>query len=214
VAPDNGAGARPVIRAVILDFGGVIAFHPDEPRWRRMAEAAALPLPAFLESFWAPRLEYDAGRLEPAAYWRAVIGEGFRPDSLDVLVRREIELWDSFDSHVLSWTDELRAAGVRTGILSNLPRVLGEALRATPGFLEHFDHVTFSYELRSVKPEPLIYQHAVQGLGVRPEESLFLDDKMLNVEGARAAGLVAELYSTWEEFVRRDMARSYALPRG
>ena len=47
---------------------------------------------------------------------------------------------------------------IRTGILSNLPRPLGERLREADGFLEHFDHVTFSYELALVKPQREIYE--------------------------------------------------------
>jgi putative hydrolase of the HAD superfamily len=88
---------------------------------------------------------------------------------------------------------------------------LGEELRATPGFLDPFDHVTFSYEIGSVKPEPAIYQDAVAGLGLKPGEILFLDDRTENVEGARAAGLLAEVFSTWEEFLEQTLVR-YDLP--
>jgi len=85
-------------------------------------------------------------------------------------------------------------------LLSNLPRVLGEELRATPGFLEHFDHVTFSYELRIVKPAAAIYHHALEGLQVAPAEALFIDDKQVNVDGALAVGVRARLFTRWEEF--------------
>ena len=127
------------------------------------------------------------------------------------MIRREIDFWSHFDTRVLNWTQDLRRAGLRTSILSNLPRTLGESLRAEPGFLDHFDQVTFSYELGVIKPEPEIYRHAIQGLGVEPTEALFLDDRPENVEGARAAGLHAEIFTTWEEFLDRDRAR-YGLP--
>ena len=57
----------------------------------------------------------------------------------------------------------------------------------------------------------LIYENAIRGLGVASEEALFLDDRQENVEGARAAGLHAELYVTWEDFVQETPAR-YGLP--
>jgi putative hydrolase of the HAD superfamily len=195
------------IRAVILDFGGVICFHPDQARWDRAAAAAGMPVPEFYDAMWAHRLEYDAGRLEPEEYWRAVMGARFKPEMLPLLVRREIELWDNYDQRVLDWTRRLRGAGYRTAILSNLPRVLGEALRATPGFLDPFDHVTFSYELKSVKPEPEIYLDAIRGVGVPAAEALFVDDKIQNIEGARKVGLAAELFTTWEEFEPRMLPR-------
>ena len=196
------------VRAVIFDFGGVLCLHPDDARWQRAAETAGLPLSDFMSAFWAHRIRYDAGVLEPADYWRGVIGPAFQESKLPELVRGEIELWNQYDQRVFDWIGQLRGAGFRTAILSNLPRVLGEELRATPGFLDPFDHLTFSYELRKVKPQPEIYLDAIRGVGVEPSEALFLDDKTENVEGARAVGLQAVLYSTWENF----SAAGYGLP--
>jgi putative hydrolase of the HAD superfamily len=196
------------IRAVIFDFGGVLCFHPDEPRWQRAAETAGLPVADFMSAFWANRIRYDAGLCEPAEYWRGVIGPAFQESRLPELVRSEVDLWNRYDQRVFDWIGQLRSAGLRTAILSNLPRVLGEELRRTPGFLDHFDHVTFSYELRKVKPQPEIYLDATGGLGVAPSQALFLDDKAENVEGARAVGLEGVLYSTWGNF----SAAGYGLP--
>jgi putative hydrolase of the HAD superfamily len=203
------------LRAVIFDFGGVLCFHPDEARWRRAAETAGLPVADFQSAFWANRIRYDAGLCEPAEYWHAVAhaaGTRIEEQRIPALIRLEIELWNQYDSRVLAWADQLHTAGVRTAILSNLPRPLGEELRATPGFLEHFDHVTFSYELRVVKPQPEIYLDATGGLGVEPAQALFLDDRPDNVEGAQAVGLHAQLYSTWEDFASGGLPASYGLP--
>lgn len=203
------------VRAVIFDFGGVLCFHPDESRWRRAAETAGLPVSDFMSAFWANRIRYDAGLCEPADYWQAVAhtaGARIEEHKIPALIRLEIELWNQYDQRVLAWTDQLRAAGYRTAILSNLPRPLGEELRATPGFLEHFDHVTFSYELRKIKPQPEIYQDAVEGLGVAPAQALFLDDRPDNVQGAQAVGLHAQRYSTWEDFLAARLPSSYGLP--
>ena len=203
------------MKVVIFDFGGVICFHPDPPRWKRAAEIANLPVEEFMRAFWANRIEYDAGRWTPAEYWHSVAriaGTHFEDSELPALIRREIELWNSYDSRVLRWTRQLRAAGVGTAILSNLPRPLGEELRGTPGFLEHFDHVTFSYELGVVKPQPEIYRDTIAGLGIAPAEALFLDDRQDNVDGSCAVGLRGELYTTWEDFVRSGLPARYALP--
>jgi putative hydrolase of the HAD superfamily len=202
------------MQAVIFDFGGVICFHPDEPRWRRAAEAAGLPLADFMSAFWSNRIRYDAGLCSPEEYWQAVAasaGTHFEASRIPKLVRCEIELWNQFDARVLAWTSQLRAAGIRTAILSNLPRPLGVELRATPGFLEHFDHVTFSYELSVVKPLPEIYLDAIDGLGIDPAQALFLDDRADNVEGAQAVGMPALVYSTWENFIAGGLAH-YGLP--
>ena len=130
-----------------------------------------------MSAFWANRINYDAGRLEPADYWRGVLGPAFDESKLPELIRGEIELWNQYDQRIFEWIGQLRSAGLRTAILSNLPRVLGEELRRTRGFLEHFNHVTLSYELGVVKPQPEIYLDAIRGVGVEPSEALFLDDR-------------------------------------
>jgi putative hydrolase of the HAD superfamily len=203
------------LRAVIFDFGNVIALPVAPEKIARAAHLMGLPADRFWQAAWVPRLDYDAGLLEPLEYWNAVAAAAHTtldPALLPALVRHEIGWWNQFDQRVLAWCDALRASGIRTAILSNLPRVLGEALRAAPGFLEHFDHVTFSYELRMIKPSPAIYRHAVEGLRAAPGETLFIDDKPANVEGASVAGLHAELFTTWEEFLTQGIAARYGLP--
>jgi putative hydrolase of the HAD superfamily len=201
------------VRAVIFDFGGVLCFHPSEDRFARIANLLGLETPDFLRIFWKHRIEYDAGLVDSRAYWAQIAKTAGRPIDdalLHKLVQYEVELWDNYDQRILRWAARLQSSGVRTAVLSNLPRVLGEALRATPGFLDPFDHVTFSYELKVVKPEAAIYHDAVRGVGVSPSEALFLDDKIENVEGARAVGLQAEVYSTWETFLA-DTVEQYGL---
>lgn len=201
-------------RAVIFDFGGVLCFHPTEERYRRIADLLGTPVPRLLEIFWANRLEYDAGRLDSRAYWTRVAHEaGMELDDalLGRLKQLEIALWNNYDRRVFDWATHLKSHGVRTAMLSNLPRTLGEALLATPGLLDPFNHLTLSYQLKMVKPEPGIYHDAARGLGVEPSQALFLDDKPENVQGAEAVGMQAELYSTWETF-RSCAAGLYNLP--
>jgi putative hydrolase of the HAD superfamily len=202
------------IRAVVFDFGGVLCFHPPQERFDPIARALGLATPDLLRLFWARRIPYDAGKLDSAGYWRGIAEAGgvpFEDSRLPELVRHEVELWNDYDERVLSWAAHLQARGFRTAILSNLPRPLGEELRATAGFLDPFDHVTFSYELGMVKPEAGIYRDAIDGVEVAPEEALFLDDRLDNVEGARAAGMHGEVFSTWERFLE-DALGLYALP--
>ncbi len=201
-------------RAVIFDFGGVLCFHPSEERFARIAALFGMSTLDLLRIFWANRLPYDAGELDAGTYWRHVAeaaGVPFDKAQLPELRRYEVELWNDFDERILGWAARLQAHGVRTAILSNLPGSIGEALRATPGFLDPFDHVTFSYELGIVKPDPAIYHDALRGLNVAPEEALFLDDKPENVEGARAVGLLGEVYTSWEDFLEHALKR-YDLP--
>ncbi len=174
---------------------------------------AGLPVDEFLRAIWKDRLPYDGG-ISPQEYWRGVAAHAsteFDDSLIERMVGHEIGFWNTFDARVLEWIKTLRASGFTVGILSNLPHPIATNLRGTPGFLEHFDHVTFSCDLRLFKPQAAIYEHSFRGLGVAPEETLFIDDKQENVDGARAVGMNAELFTTWEEFVKYVPAR-YGLP--
>lgn len=199
-----------MIRAVIFDFGNVLCFPPAPEKIASAANFCGMPEPLFLERFWKKRLEYDAGRLTPLAYWATVTTATFAREHLARLIEIEVDFWTHYDPRPLRWIAALRAGGIRVGMLSNLPQVLGEDLRAKDYF-RHFDHVTLSYELLTVKPQAAIYRHAVEGLGVVAEEALFFDDKLPNVHGAIEAGLRAELFTTWEDFLERDVPGLYGL---
>lgn len=203
----------PNIAAVIFDFGGVIAAHPAESQFAAIAHSLDADPAEFTRLFWQHRIPYDAG-LDPTEYWSTLLdklGRPWHPMLLPDLLIQEIALWSNFDNRVLEFAANLQSRGYLTGLLSNLPRPLGEALRATPGFLEPFDHHTFSYELGIVKPAAAIYLRSVDQLGVAPEQALFLDDRQENVQGARDAGLQAELYTDWED-LSEIIAPRYGLP--
>jgi len=202
------------IRSVVFDFGNVICFPPAQEKIERAAEEAGLPVGRFLQAMWKDRLPYDGGET-PQEYWRKVAAHAsteFDDSLIERMVEHEIGFWNTFDARVLQWIKTLREAGLTIGILSNLPHPIAASLRGTEGFLEHFDHITFSCDLRLFKPQPGIYEHSFRGLGVAPEEALFIDDKIENVEGARAVGMHAELFTTWEEFVSNVPVR-YSLPK-
>jgi putative hydrolase of the HAD superfamily len=201
------------VKAVIFDFGGVLCFHPTQEQIARASAECGLEPREFVRALWKNRLIYDGGQ-DPYDYWRCVAeiaGRKFDDALIARMIEYEIEFWSRLDDRVLDWVGALRAGGFRTAILSNLPRPLGARLRERDGFLARFDHITFSYELGFVKPQREIYDDAVRGVGVAAGDALFIDDRSENIEGAVAAGLHAELYSTWENFA--DVPGRYNLPR-
>jgi putative hydrolase of the HAD superfamily len=79
-----------------------------------------------------------------------------------------------------------RAAGVRTGLLSNSWGLDYER----DGWDALFDAVVISGEVGLRKPDPAIYALAAQRLGLPPEQIVFVDDLRPNVRAAAAAGMV------------------------
>jgi putative hydrolase of the HAD superfamily len=83
-------------------------------------------------------------------------------------------------------------------------------------WIHRFDVLVWSFKLLMAKPEPAIYHHTLANLGTRPEEALFLDDKLINVEAARALGMQAFQFSTVDklraDLIAGGLAKSLPLP--
>ena len=92
--------------------------------------------------------------------------------------------------------DCLKARGLKIGLISNTiwrPAMHDKDLERC-GILGYFDHRLYSSAFRYVKPHPAIFRHSVEALGVRPEEALFVGDRIWDdVGGAQSAGLKAVL---------------------
>jgi putative hydrolase of the HAD superfamily len=89
--------------------------------------------------------------------------------------------------------ERLRADGITLALLSNTMRTPGTTLRlllGRYGLLDSFAHLTFSDEVGVRKPAPEIFALTLRALGVPPAEAVHVgDDPVLDVHGARAAGL-------------------------
>jgi putative hydrolase of the HAD superfamily len=92
---------------------------------------------------------------------------------------------------------QLHAAGYRTGILSNTCTTHWDYCYARYRMLsDAFDIHALSFELGEVKPNKEIYLAAAKLAGVSPNDVFFCDDLPENVEGARAAGFDAVVFTT------------------
>ena len=83
----------------------------------------------------------------------------------------------------------LRATGYKTGLVTNNVKEASSQWREMVPVDELFDVIVDSSEVGMRKPNPAIFLHALELLGVPPERAVFLDDAAGNVAGANAAGL-------------------------
>ncbi len=88
---------------------------------------------------------------------------------------------------------DLRAAGLRTGVVSNFTHRLPRVLKDT-GLAPHLDTVTYSFETGAEKPHPKIFRNALARAGTTPEKVVMVGDSYdADYLGARRAGLHAVL---------------------
>ena len=105
----------------------------------------------------------------------------------------------AMDEDMLALFRALHARGVPTGLLSNswggsYPHEL---------FGDMFDAVVISAEIGMRKPEPRIFLHAAQLLGLEPAECIFVDDIQANIDAAEQIGFTGVLHDQAAATVQR-----------
>jgi len=105
------------------------------------------------------------------------------------------------ETGMLAALDRLRDAGIRTVLVSDAGADDVESWERSPLRIR-LDATIFSYQLGVRKPDARIYRHALEAVGVRPDEALFVGDGGSDEHrGARAVGirpvLVTRLLATW-----------------
>jgi putative hydrolase of the HAD superfamily len=108
---------------------------------------------------------------------------------------------------MIEWAQRLQAAGIRTGILSNIGDAMTDGLLRKLEWLSGFDHHTWSYRLLLAKPEIAIYEAAAQGLQTPPANILFIDDKLENIAAAGTSGMQAIQYTEHDLFLSQMQQR-------
>ncbi len=199
--PDGHAA----INAVILDYGLVLVSSPTAEEFGRMAEMFNLSVDSFYDLWEASRGPYDRGDFSAEEYWLKLAVQTnttLDPKQIEILREIEVEIWAHPVPGMLDWLGQLHAAGIKTGLLSNMPWDLANYVRANFEWLEKFSFKALSAEVGMIKPDAAIYEHTLRGLGVSAEEALFIDDREPNVRAARALGMRAIQFRSIEQLKR------------
>jgi epoxide hydrolase-like predicted phosphatase len=183
-------------KAAIFDWGGVLMRTLDYNPRHVWDHHLGLPSGA-VESivFGVPAWEQaQLGTITPEAYWEAV-GESLELDSEALAALREdFYSGDRLDEDLIELIVALREREVLIGLLSNNTLDLYDVIAAFE--LEQlFDAVLISAGVGLMKPDPMAYEVLLGQLGVAPHQAIFVDDFPANVEGARAVGMEAILYT-------------------
>ena len=133
-------------------------------------------------------VEFECGRLEPEAFQTGLAEVlGIASDRAPGLVER-LFAGMVLDDEMVAAVRAFRAAGIRTGLLSNSWGPTG-ASYDTALFPELFDVLVISGELGVRKPDQEIYDIALERMGLEPSELVFVDDLPGNLTPARAMGI-------------------------
>jgi putative hydrolase of the HAD superfamily len=190
------------ITTVIFDFGCVLSLPPRLEDYEPLRKMIGVEAQAFHEVYWRNREAYDIDALDTRAYWQEIghaVGAPFSPERIQELALLDNQIWERTNPVMVEWVRVLRGRGWKTAVLSNMPRSVGDYLRRTAKWLEIFDHLCLSGELKMGKPDPPIYHACLEALGVPAPQALFIDDREVNITGAHAVGMHGIVFRTAEE---------------
>jgi putative hydrolase of the HAD superfamily len=185
------------IKAVVFDFGKVISFPPEAAVREELAALAEMDTAALDSLDESCREDYDRGVLSSTEYYKALLAKaGKEADEgrAETMGRLDMQSWTRINPDTVKLMEDIKAAGLKVGILSNMPpEFLAMAREQIPVF-KIPDVSVFSCEVGSVKPEDAIYEALLSALNLAPYAVVFTDDMPVNIEKARILGINAFLW--------------------
>jgi len=179
--------SQPLI--VVFDLGKVLVDFDYSIAIPRIAARSSLPLAGIKTFFFQSHLlvDYESGQLTRREFFeqarRATSFKGTMEEFGEFFADIFTAIPPMIELHA-----GLHRRGIPTYIFSNTNDLAIEHVRRNFPFFRDFDGYIFSYEVKSMKPDPVIYTALEKLTGRSGGEILYLDDRPENVAGGLARG--------------------------
>jgi epoxide hydrolase-like predicted phosphatase len=185
-----------MIEAAIFDMGGVLIKSPRTAVGDDLKKELGIDQPT-VDAIWKDFIPLlGSGKIDENEFWNRISRQHkIRSVSVDenLLGRAFIETLENNDQ-LMRYIKELGQTGIKLAVLSNTIAPHADPVRKS-GLFDAFDYVFLSHEVGFRKPDPTIYQHAIEVMAVAPEKSIYVDDDAANVDAAEKLGLLGVVAS-------------------
>lgn len=177
------------IRAVFFDLGGVIVRTEYQAPRQQLAERLGMEYDDLDRLVFNSDsgLQASIGAITSDQHWEAVLKRLKRPSDEIAAIRDAFFAGDIVDRTILEFLRSLRGTH-QTGLISNAWSDLRDYITREK-MIDAFDHIVISAEVGVAKPDPKIFQVALEKAGVSPHEAVFVDDFYVNIEGCEKVGM-------------------------
>lgn len=182
-----------MIRHVLCDIGNVLLFFDLQRAVRRLIPGEQMPHPEAEAVIIRHRDPMERGETSPEAFldgiMRDLAFQGSKEDAraayADIFTPNP-PMWE----RVRRWKKD----GLHLVLFSNISALHADFIQERYEGFDIFDDAIFSFRTGDLKPGPGMYREAVDRLGMRPEETFFVDDRPENVQAGADHGFHAHQY--------------------
>lgn len=196
------------MKNIVFDLGGVLFARDKSKCTPELLEFFSFLRAPRMPLFWE---EYDRGTSTLEEVTATISGMTGRPvETCAAVLRMAVDLQEPVKP-TERLVGDLKAAGYRLYVLSNMSREFIDFLRRFPVY-GLFDGEVVSCEEGVVKPEPEIYRRLLGRYGLDPAQTLFIDDRPANIAAAAALGIRGQLFDHSAPAATCDLLRRSLLP--
>lgn len=188
-----------MIKALIFDFAGVIG---TDGYWVWLREYVK-DIENKREFFQKLSEKADKGLITEQAFISSISNVSGRPSNTvwpEIFQRILI-------NHQLIHVIQKLKKNYKIGLLSNFVYEWLDHLLIHHNLYQYFNEVIISAKQRMIKPEPEIFHEMLKRLGVKPAETIFIDDRQIHVDAANKLGIKSLLFTSTEK-LQQDLRDS------
>jgi len=188
------------MQTILFDMGNVLVRYSADRRMGQLGEVTGLGRPAaeklLADDDWHVR--YEKGRLTTPQFAARFVDAARRPCTTSDVMRAFTDVFSPLDA-MPALLASLKRHGYRLVVVSNTNETDIASVRGLyPTLMDPFDHLVLSHEIDAYKPEPEFYAHALKQALAPAVKCVFVDDLVVNIEGARKAGMHGVVFTTPE----------------
>ena len=190
------------VKAVIFDLAGVVLLTVKGTFNSLLAERLGVRLEDVVRVMSDPvNDQWDFGEIGDDEFFEHLLTELKEPLEKKAILTKFVI--DDFyvDQELLTYIRELHKT-YTTALLTNFPAHLHDYMKTAWRVDGAFDHIIASCDVKLLKPDPRMYQAALERINLKPEETVFIDDREVNVKAAEALGIKGIIYVRKEQAIK------------
>jgi epoxide hydrolase-like predicted phosphatase len=192
------------IKAVVSDFAGVLVTDGLQTTLRKYKEKYREDMERIQQVNTKYLLPFQLGHLTEGEYWKGLLGDLGMQDEIANAPNDYREAHKPIPE-MLDFFRALKGQPYKTGLLTNNTKEWFEYFDEQLGLSDIFDVLVSSHMHGVRKPWPKIYHITLDELHTAPKETVFVDDKELNLDFEDDQGIIPVHYRSAEQAIH-DLA--------